>query len=119
MPETPTTVSILGGDPSIVGALGLLLQGVGYEVRLLTHPVNGDLGKLLDGARLVLLGPTPDPGEWAASLCVIKGTPGLTALPVVALVSDLDEAPQGDGMAAYVPWPCRTSELVEQIEAVL
>jgi hypothetical protein len=119
MPDTPTTVTILGGDPSIVGALGLLLQGVGYDVRFLTHPVNGNLGELLSGVRLVLLGPTPDPGERANSLSVIKRTPSLAALPVVALISDLEEAPQGDGLAAYVPWPCRTSELVEQIEAVL
>ena len=119
MRDSPTVVTILGGDPSIVDALGLLLQGVGYDVRFLTYPVNGNLGELLSGVRLVLLGPTLDPGEWVSSLGVIKGTPGLAALPVVALVSDLDEAPRGDGLAAYVPWPCRTSELIEQIEAIL
>ena len=119
IPDAPTGVTILGGDPSIVGALGLLLQGVGYDVRFLTHPVNGDLGELLGGVRLVLLAPTLNPGEQAASLSVIKGTPGLTELSIVALVSDLDEALQGDRLAAYVPWPCRTSELIEQIEAVL
>ncbi len=119
MPDAPTTITILGGDPSTVSALGLLLEGVGYDVRLMAHPVDGDLGELLSGVRLVLLGPTPDAGERAASLSAIKGTPGLAELPVVALITGLDEVPQGDGLAAYVPWPCRTSELIEQIEAVL
>ena len=119
MPDAPITMTILGGDPSTVGALSLLLEGVGYDVRLLTYPVDGDLGELLSGVRLVLLGPTPDAGERAGSLGAIRGTPGLAALPVVALITGLEEVPQGDGLSAYVPWPCRTSELVEQIEAVL
>ena len=105
IPDAPTTMTILGGDPSTGGALSLLLQGAGYDVRLLTHPLDGDLDELLSGVRLVLLGPTPDAGERAASLSAIKGTPGLSALPVVALMTGLDEAPQGDGLAASVPWP--------------
>jgi hypothetical protein len=31
----------------------------------------------------------------------------------------LDEAPQTDGLAAYVPWPCRIEELVRHSEAAL
>lgn len=43
----------------------------------------------------------------------------LTTLPVAALMSGFDEAPPGNGLAAYMPWPCRTAELSREIEEVL
>ncbi len=43
----------------------------------------------------------------------------MTTLPVAALMSGFDEAPPGNGLAAYMPWPCRTAELSREIEEVL
>jgi hypothetical protein len=119
MPDSVTNLAIVGGDPSIGRALKLLLRGIGYDVRFLLHTVDEHLGELLDGVHLVLLAPALDPGAREALLSGIRSTPGLAGLPVVALVPDLDEAPRGDGLVAYIPWPCRTLELSREIEDVL
>jgi len=49
----------------------------------------------------------------------IRRTLGLATLPVAALMSELDKAPPGNGLAAYMPWPCRTVELAREIEEAL
>jgi hypothetical protein len=119
MPESVTNLAVLGGDPSIGRALELLLGGVGYDVCFLPHTVGEDLGELLDGVHLVLLAPALGPDAREALLSGVRRTPNLATLPVAALMSDLDEAPRGDGLAAYIPWPCRTAELSREIEDVL
>jgi hypothetical protein len=119
MPDSVTNLAILGGDPSIGRALKLLLRGIGYDVRFLPHTVDEELGELLDGVHLVVLAPALEPRARETLLGGIRSTPGLTTLPVVALMPDLDEAPRGDGLAACIPWPCRTVELSREIEDVL
>jgi hypothetical protein len=119
MTNNATSLAVLGGDPSIGRALMLLLQGVGYDVRFLPHPVGGDLGKLLDSVHLVLLAPALGPRARESLLSGVRRTPNHVTLPVVVLMPELDEAPPGDGMVTYIPWPCRTAELSREIEALL
>jgi hypothetical protein len=72
---------------------------------------------MLGGTHLVLL--ALDRGAREALMGSIRRTPGLTSLPVVALVSSRDEAPRGDGPISSISWPCRTADLSRAIEAVL
>ena len=59
---SPTTVAIVDGNNPVTGrALQVLLEGAGYEVRSLAQPVDGDLGELLEGVRLLLLPHTLGP----------------------------------------------------------
>jgi len=115
----PSTLAIVDGNPVVARALKLLLQGAGYDVRSLEYPFEGDLGELLGDARLLLLPPTLGAEVREALVGEIKARPALASLPIVALVSALDEAPQSDGLAAYVPWPCRLEALTRHIEATL
>ena len=115
----PTTLALVDGDPVAGRALKVLLQGAGYNVRSLGHPFDGDLGGLLGGARLLLLPPARTSEAREALVGEIKASPALASLPIVALMGALDETPQSDGLAAYVPWPCRLEALTRHIEATL
>jgi DNA-binding response OmpR family regulator len=117
---SPTTVAIVDGNNLVTGrALQVLLEGAGYEVRSLAQPVDGDLGELLEGVRLLLLPHTLGPEARGALVSSIAEIPELVGLPIVALTSYGDEAAYGDGLAGYVPWPAGIEALVERIEAAL
>jgi hypothetical protein len=115
----PTTLALVDGDPIVGRALKVLLQGAGYNVRSLRYPFEGDPGELLGGARLLLLPPALTSEVREALVADIKAIPALASLPMVALMGALDEAPQSDGLATYVPWPCRTEALTRHIEVAL
>src|SRR5215208_7170980 len=54
----PTTIAILGGNSVAGRALEVLLQGVGYDTRLIEDPPERSPEQLLEGVRLLLLAPT-------------------------------------------------------------
>ena len=56
LPETRTTVAILGGNPLVGRALELLLESAGYKVRLLEEPEAFEDPDLLAGVDVLLLG---------------------------------------------------------------
>src|SRR5215213_2912328 len=54
----PTTIAILGGNSVAGRALEALLQGVGYDTRLIEDPSEGEPEQTLEGVKLLLLAPT-------------------------------------------------------------
>lgn len=55
----PTTVAILGGNSVVGRSLEVLLQGSGYGTRIIEEPITGKPQELLEGIRLLLVGPAP------------------------------------------------------------
>ncbi len=98
-------------------AIEALLQGVGYDTRLIEDPPVGDPEECLDGVRLLLLAPTLSAESRGALLAEMGGTLDRAEIPVLTLSTGLKEA-LGDGRAS-IPWPCRLEDLTKKIEATL
>ena len=112
-----TTVAILGGNSVAGRALEALLQGVGYDARLIEDPPEGGPEKYLEGVRLLLLAPTLSAESRATLLAEMDGTLEARDIPVLTLSTGLKEA-LGDGRAS-IAWPCRLEDLTKKIEATL
>ena len=113
----PTTIAILGGYSVAGRALEALLQGVGYDTRLIEDPPERSLEQLLEGVRLLLLAPTLSAESREVLLAEMGSTLDAANIPVVTLSTTLKEA-LGDG-PIFIPWPCRLEDLTEKIEAAL
>ncbi len=98
-------------------ALEALLQGVGYDTRLIEDPPEGDPEECLDGVRLLLLAPTLSAESREFLLAEMDDTLESRDIPVLTLSTGLREA-IGDGRAS-IPWPCRIEDLTKKIEAAL
>jgi hypothetical protein len=96
-----TTVAIFAEDRLTSQALALLLEGVGYDARILDAP-----SASLDGVEVVLLMPSLSDDDSA------KAT-----VPILSL-SQIQEGRLGN-QTGSVPWPCSMQTLTEAIEAVL
>jgi hypothetical protein len=116
----PTTIAILGCDTVVGRSISVLLEGSGYNTRLLDSYPTGVVDELLEGAHLLLLTPRVDQGVREAFLGAMgKSTPQKADMPVIALHTDLEEdLPEEEGVIS-VPWPCETKDLVDHIEAAL
>ena len=125
-PEEPTLrspgtrmVAILDGNPMVARVLDLLLQGCGYETRLLEEAEPDRLEDLpLDGVDLLLLTPDFSTERTKFFLSGIRSIPEMADLPVLIMLSSVSDVLPTPG-AKTVPWPCRTEELVREIEAAL
>src|SRR5919112_4475378 len=113
----PTTIAILGGNSVAGRALEALLQGVGYDTRLIEDPPEGDPEECLDGVRLLLLAPTLSAESRGILLAEMGDLLKSRDIPVLTLSTSLKEA-LGDGRAS-IPWPCRIEDLTKKIEATL
>ena len=108
-------VGILGDDPLTSRALGLLLEGAGYEVHVLDedavleHP-----SVLLAGVDLVLCTPLLGEQRKDELLGAIKGSPETAAVPVLYLSTKVNERTD-----SVLPWPWSTEALVRAIERAL
>ena len=98
-------------------ALEALLQGVGYDTRLIEDPPERPPEQLLEGVRLLLLAPTLSAESRETLLAEMGSTLDAANIPVLTLSTTLKEAP-GDG-PAFIPWPCRLEDLTKKIEAAL
>jgi hypothetical protein len=98
-------------------ALEVLLQGVGYDTRLIEDPPERPAEQLLEGARLLLLAPTLSTETRETPLAEMGSTLDAANIPVLTLSTTLKEAP-GDG-PVFIPWPCRLEDLTKKIEAAL
>ena len=98
-------------------ALEALLQGVGYDTRLIEDPPEGAPEAYLDGVRLLLLAPTLSAESRETLLAEMGGTLEARSIPVLTLSTGLKEA-LGDGRAS-IAWPCRLEDLTKKIEATL
>src|SRR5919112_1347620 len=113
----PTTIAILGGNSVAGRALEALLQGVGYDTRLIEDPPERPPEELLDGIRLLLLAPTLSAESRETLLAEMGGTLDAANIPVLTLTTTLKEA-LNDGPVS-IPWPCRLEDLTKRIEAAL
>jgi len=116
----PTTIVILGCDTVVGRSISVLLEGSGYNTRLLEAYPTGVVDELLDGADLLLLTPRVDEGVREAFLGAMgKRVPQKAEMPVIVLhTAPEEELPEEEGVIS-VPWPCETKVLVERIEAAL
>jgi len=112
-----TTIAIWGGNSVAGRALEALLQGVGYDTRLIEDPPEGNPEKCLDGVRLLLLAPTLSTESRETLLAEMGGTLESRDIPVLTLSTGLKEA-LGDGRPSIL-WPCRIEDLTKKIEASL
>ncbi len=111
-------VAIFCGDPLVGGTLELALCGAGYPARFLDSSPAGEPAELLDGHRLVLLGPRLDARVKEALIRSIRSRPGKKArVPILELVVFTD-GPE-DGRVVRVDWPCRMEDLLREVEAGL
>ena len=113
----PTTIAILGGNSVAGRALEALLQGVGYDTRLIEDPPESPPEQLLDGVRLLLLAPILSTESREALLAAMGGTLAAANIPVLTLSTTIREA-LGDG-SVIIPWPCQLEEMTRKIEAAL
>jgi hypothetical protein len=113
----PTTIAILGGNSVAGRALEALLQGVGYDTRLIEDPPERSPEQLLEGVRLLLLTPTLSAESRETLLAEMGSTLDAANIPVLTLSTSLKEAlVEGP---TFIPWPCRLEDLTRRIEAVL
>jgi hypothetical protein len=115
-----TTVAILGADTIVGRALCALLEGSGYQTRLLDAYPTGVVDELLGDAHLLLLTPRLDEGVRKAILGAMgKSAPQTENLPMISLSTTITmEGTGGEGVLS-VPWPCSIEDLVGHIETVL
>ena len=113
----PTTIAILGGNSVAGRALEALLQGVGYDTRLIEDPPERPPEEILDGVGLLLLAPTLSPESRESLLADLGSTLDAATIPVLTLSTTLKEAIT-DGPVS-IPWPCRLEDLTKKIEAAL
>src|SRR5215210_5414400 len=113
----PTKIAILGGNTVVGRALEALLQGVGYDTRLIEDPPEPAPEQLLEGVRLLLLAPTLSAESREVLLAEMGSTLDEANIPVLTLSMTLKEA-LGDGPIS-IPWPCRLEDLTRKIEAAL
>jgi hypothetical protein len=116
----PATIAILGADTVVGRALCALLEGSGYRTRPLGAYPTGVVDELLDGAHLLLVAPRLDEGVREAFVGAMgKRVPQKADMPVIALITAVEESlPEKEGVIS-VTWPCETKVLVERIEAAL
>jgi hypothetical protein len=98
-------------------ALEALLQGVGYDTRLIEDPPESTPEQLLEGVSLLLLAPTLRAESRETLLTDMGSTPEAANIPVLTLSTTIKEA-LGDGLVT-LPWPCRLEDLTKKIEAAL
>ena len=98
-------------------ALEALLQGVGYDTRLIEDPPESTPEQLLEGVRLLLLAPTLSAESREALLAKMGAALDAANIPVLTLSTTIREAIT-DG-PVFIPWPCRLEDLTKKIEATL
>jgi hypothetical protein len=112
-----TTVAILGGNSVVGSALEVLLQGVGYDTRLIEESGVGSPEELLRGTQLLLAAPTVNTESRERFLARMKSTPSTAAIPVLTL-STAQRVEFAD-QTGLVPWPCRLEDLKSEIDAAV
>ncbi len=116
--QNPTTVAILGRDRVVGQALELLLRGADYDARFLGEPLRDGLVELLDGAQILLFGPTLSAERREDLLDGLKAEPETENIPILELMTTLGGARNGHH-GRHVMWPCKTEELVSHIKEML
>ena len=111
-------IVILGGDPIIGRALEFLLGTPNLSARFLNKSSLEKL-KALDGIRVVILAPGWSVESRKTALSLV-GTEAPAARSRISVL-EIGTPPRGIQVdpERYVPWPCRTKDLKERVEALL
>lgn len=113
---TKRVVGIIGEDPLTSRVLGMLLEGVGYEVRAVeAAAVVEDPPASLAGVDLVLCTPLLGGEHKEDLLGAMRGTPETALVPVLRLSTE----PIAERTDSVLPWPWSTEALVRAIEQAL
>ena len=107
---------VLGGNSVVGRALGQLLEGVGYEVRLLGEPEAFGPQGHLEGVDVLLLMPYLGKERREDFLIAIGSVPETARIPILALSAVGEETPPATEKLSVVPWPCDSEELARRIE---
>lgn len=112
-----TTIAILSGNPLVNRIIESLLEGLGYEVRLLEEDSEASDEQIFKGIDLVLLAPTISDGFQRAFLTSMRSAPQTASIPVLTLTTALEETIAD--RSGFVLWPCRIEDLARHIEDAL
>jgi len=111
--DRTTVVGILGDDPLTSRIVALLLEGAGYEARVLEEGVSEVPSASFEGIDLLVCMPL-DRRREDELLGAMGGRQG-AAVPVVRLSTD----PEAQRTESALPWPWSTEALVGAIERAL
>ncbi len=114
-PQARTTVAILSGDPMVGRALELLLEGAGYEVRLLEEPDATRVEDLLGDIDVLILDRNLSNGRREDLMGALASTLETATIPVLSLSSGSEGTSAREDRV--VPWPCKIEDLAREIEA--
>jgi hypothetical protein len=109
-------VLVFGGDATVGRALELLLQSADYDVRFLGEHISSESG-VLGRAQLVILAPGLSTEAREYILTLLGSRTEEAKLPVLELNTNYQDKQAGTGW--FLPWPCRTEELKQQVKAAL
>lgn len=110
-------VVVVGGDAVVGQALELLLRSTVCSVKFLAEPHLNAPGSL-DGAQLLVLAPGLGAEKREAILASVRSEPTMKSTSVLELVSDA-RVSRLEERHFLLPWPCRTEDLKQQVEAAL
>ncbi len=110
-------IAIFGRDPLVGGTLELALRNAGYGARFVDSSLADEPAELLNGDRLVLLGPRLGAETKKALLLGMRSMPEKAEVPVLELVVAPDVP--AEGPVIPVAWPCRMEDLLGKVEAAL
>jgi hypothetical protein len=116
--EKPT-IALLGTDTMVGWAILLLLQGEGYDIRMVEAPRTSLPDDLMEGVDLLLIPPNLTPRSCEESLAALRGKRERLGVPVLSLSSAVNEGLLHEAEVRIVPWPIHIEELAREIEGTL
>src|SRR5215211_7004890 len=99
-------------------AILLLLQGEGYEIRMVEAPQAGPPDDLMEGVDLLLIPPDLVHSRCEESLAALRGKRERIGVPVLSLTA-VKEGLLHEEEVRVVPWPITIEELAREIEDAL
>lgn len=120
--QTANTIALLVRNSVVGRALSLLLEGAGYETRIIEVPPTGRIEDLLEGVDLLLIYPGLSAERRKETLALLRGTRERMQIPVLELSPDAERAVPPDeveGEVGIVPWPIDLEGLSREIDAAL
>ena len=113
-----TTIAILGSDTMVGRAILLLLQGEGYEIRMVGSPRAGTPDDPLERVDLLLIPPDLAPRRCEESLAALREKRDRIGVPVLSLTT-VKEGLLHEEEVRVIPWPINIEELAREIEGTL
>jgi len=95
----------------------MLLQGQGYDTRLIDEYDAGEPGEVLGGVQILLATPTVSTEARARFLDCMRSSPSTATIPFLTLSTAPKNEPADQ--TGRVLWPCRLEDLRMEIEAAL